>query len=98
MCWKCGKSIDATETIYRDSLCPECGADLHCCRNCKYYAPGSPYDCRETVQELVADKEEANFCESFSPKAGSAAENKDNDEAKKARDAFNSLFGGLICL
>ncbi|MCK9169834.1 MAG: hypothetical protein M0P01_05415 [Treponema sp.] len=98
MCWKCGRSIDTTETIYRDSVCPECGADLRCCRNCKYYAPGAHYDCRETVQELVLDKEEANFCDNFSPKTGFLSENREVDEAKKARDAFNSLFGGLICV
>lgn len=98
MCWKCGKPIDTTETIYRDSLCPECGADLHCCRNCRYYAPGAHYDCHETVQEPVADKEEANFCDSFSPASDFSVDNGGNDEAKKARDAFNSLFGGLVCI
>jgi hypothetical protein len=98
MCWKCGKPIDTTETIYRNTLCPECGADIHCCRNCKYYSPGAHYDCLETVQELVVDKEKANFCDSFSARSDFSAEGKNSGEAKKARDAFNSLFGGAFCL
>lgn len=98
MCWKCGKKIDISESIYRTSTCPECGADLHCCRNCRFYAPGAHFDCHETVDELVADKEEANFCDSFSPKADfSGGNNQSGDSAKKARDAFNSLFGSMIC-
>jgi hypothetical protein len=99
MCWKCGKPIDTAESIYRGSLCPECGADLHCCRNCSYYAPGAHYDCRETVVEFVADKETANFCNSFTPKSSFEAKGiKENNEAEKARDAFNSLFGGIVCI
>jgi hypothetical protein len=99
MCWKCGKQIDSTETIYRDSVCPECGADLHCCRNCRFYEPGAHFDCHETVEELVTDKEESNFCANFSPKTDfSPAGGKNGDDAKKARDAFNSLFGGSVII
>jgi hypothetical protein len=98
MCWKCGKSLESKESIYRNSVCPECGADLHCCRSCKYYAPGEQYDCRETIQESVTDKEKANFCDFFSVKADFTAAGKGDDEGKKARDAFNSLFGGMICI
>ncbi|HBG66823.1 MAG TPA: hypothetical protein DDW78_10165 [Treponema sp.] len=65
MCWKCGTDIDAGQPVTRSSLCPVCRSDLHSCRNCAYYEPGSHYDCHETVDELVADKERANFCGEF---------------------------------
>lgn len=68
MCWKCGSTIDFSKRYYRDSTCPDCGADLHVCRGCAFYSPESHFDCRETVDELVSDKERANFCEHF--KAG----------------------------
>ncbi|MCR5614078.1 hypothetical protein [Treponema sp.] len=64
MCKKCGTPITET-SITRSSTCTTCGADLHSCINCKFYSPGSHYDCHETVDELVKDKERANFCDSF---------------------------------
>ncbi|WP_455156635.1 hypothetical protein [Treponema socranskii] len=45
------------------------------------------------MEELVADKERANFCASFSPRADFATA---DDKAAKAREAFNSLFGGIV--
>ncbi len=94
MCWKCGKNIDLSAGIYRTSTCPTCGADLHSCKNCKFYAPGSHYDCHESVDEIVTDKERANFCDYFSARAEfkNAAENSAASKIQEARNAFNSLF------
>ncbi|WP_246473193.1 hypothetical protein [Treponema parvum] len=105
MCWKCGNSIAQGTFISRTSECPVCGADLHSCKNCRFYSPGSYYDCRETVSELVRDKEKSNFCDNFtiklvfsgiSEKNGAAGKN-GADAGQSARDAFNSLFGSLVC-
>ena len=81
-------------TIYRDSTCPSCGADLHSCINCKFYAPGSHYDCHETIEEPVRDKERSNFCDFFKPAVTSTGTGLagGTDKAQKARDAFNALF------
>ena len=68
MCWKCGNTINIEEPVPRSAECPVCHADLHSCRNCSFYEPGSHYDCHETVDELVRDKEKANFCASFKVK------------------------------
>lgn len=92
MCWKCGNNVEI-ETISRNSECPTCHADLHSCRNCEYYSPGSHYDCHETVQEIVTDKERANFCDSFKVKRQWSASAVKDDKADKARKAFDSLFG-----
>ena len=55
--------------------------------------PGSHYDCHETVDELVKDKERSNFCGMFSPKRNFATNGSGTDERKtKAVDAFNALF------
>ena len=95
MCWKCGTDNKVENPVSRSAVCENCGADLRCCKNCAFYAPGSHYDCRENVDELVTDKERANFCGYFKYSADSAgtkssAENKKADDARKA---FNSLFG-----
>jgi hypothetical protein len=93
MCWKCKSNIDNTEFITRTAECSVCGSYLHCCKNCTFYAPGSHYDCHETIDELVKDKETANFCDSFKAKTTFASDTKTRDKAEKARDAFAALFG-----
>ncbi len=92
MCWKCKAEIKIPE-ITRSSVC-ECGADLHCCKNCVFYSPGSHYDCHETIEELVKDKERANFCDSFSVKRIFSGAKKTDDRIQNARNSFNALFGG----
>lgn len=91
MCRKCGKPILKSE-ITRSSTCDDCGADLHSCVNCRFYEPGAHYDCHETVDELVKDKERANFCDSFSVKKDYGGAGNSADKASAARDAFAALF------
>lgn len=95
MCWNCGKKIDLSQSIFRESTCAECGADLHCCRGCRFYLPGSHYDCRETVEDPVAEKTRANFCEHFSAGENSAWKNNSeagSEKSSSARSAFDALF------
>lgn len=94
ICWKCKKEIDVAQ-IYRTTECPLCHADLHSCKGCKFYAPGSHYDCKETVDSVVSDKERANFCDFFAAADIKAGAGGDAAKAKSdaARDAFNALFG-----
>ncbi|MCR5606819.1 MAG: hypothetical protein K6F69_08395 [Treponema sp.] len=90
MCWKCGKPI-TLEYVGRTDICPFCGADLHSCKNCNFYSPSSHYECHETIEECVRDKERANFCDNFVVNKNISSS--DNNKAKDARSAFNSLFG-----
>ena len=108
MCWKCGKPIEVRGTVSRSDVCPSCGADVRSCKNCRFYEPGAHYDCRETVDELVKDKERANFCGWFMIAPQDAAANSgeaaaggacatsgrvSGGAASSAADAFNALFG-----
>lgn len=90
MCWKCKTPVPAGD-IYRTATCAVCGADLHVCRNCRFYEPGSHYDCHETVDEEVRDKERANFCGWFRAREGFGGA--EDGRAGKARAAFAGLFG-----
>lgn len=66
-CWKCGALLPDTERkISFRALCDSCGFGLHCCKNCRNYAPGRPNDCAVPGTEYVADREANNFCEEFS--------------------------------
>ena len=62
-----------------------------------FYAPGSHFDCHESVDDPVQDKERANFCSSFSLRrdwSGCAAESKSAEsKAAAAKKAFDALFG-----
>jgi len=48
-----------------NDTCEQCGRDLHVCRMCRFYSPGAHWDCRETIEERVSDKERRNHCEFF---------------------------------
>lgn len=102
MCWKCGTVLDFAPPVSRSQECPSCGAYVRCCLNCKFYEKGAPYDCRESIEEPVRDKESSCFCAWFSlnPSAGgifSASPARLKAEhvsaSQKAKAAFNSLFG-----
>lgn len=45
--------------------CDQCGAYLHCCRNCRFHRKGYPNECYIPDTEKVADKTRANFCDEF---------------------------------
>ncbi len=72
--------------------CPNCDADLHCCRNCRFYDPGKHNECAETQAEWVRDKEASNYCDYFQPNpvllASSSGPGKQDDVKKR----FDSLF------
>lgn len=99
MCWKCKSNIDIEEPVSRSAECPVCHTSLHSCKNCVYYSPGSHYDCHETIEELVKDKETSNFCDFFKLKrnfsdSGSIGNSSSAaDKATQAKKAFDALFG-----
>jgi hypothetical protein len=64
-CHFCGASIGNPREVYRSSTCPACRRDLKICLNCRFYSPGSHWDCAETIDEPVGDKERASFCTFF---------------------------------
>ena len=93
MCHYCGHEYQ--DKVYRNTVCPSCGKDLKICLNCKFYDPGAHWDCRETIQEPVRDKESANFCDYFvyvaKPSSGRKAPGS-SDASSEAKKLFDSLF------
>ncbi len=101
-CHYCGTDVGNPREIYRNSTCSGCGKDLKICLNCRFYAPGAHWDCNETVEEMVADKERANFCTFFAfsnrtsqeprvPGAPGAQGARASED--KARRKLDKLFG-----
>ncbi len=64
-CHACKKELSAEVKVGRKDACPSCGADLRCCLNCMFFDRTVSKQCRETVTELVREKEKANFCDYF---------------------------------
>ena len=66
-CWKCGSELPEFEwgKVGFRAVCDVCHADLHVCNNCVFFQPGKPNDCLVPGTEYVADRENANLCESF---------------------------------
>jgi predicted RNA-binding Zn-ribbon protein involved in translation (DUF1610 family) len=91
-CYSCHHVLDETLEVFRSTSCPSCGKHLKVCLNCRFYSPGAHWDCRETIDEPVRDKDKANFCGYFSYKKGPAAEESPATRTD-ARKSFQQLFG-----
>jgi hypothetical protein len=89
-CHRCGRELTGERIAVRE-LCAGCGAYLHCCRNCDFFAPGAARDCREPNAERVAEKELGNFCDWFRP--APVRRPAPGAEASEARARLDALFG-----
>ena len=65
VCHKCKNEIADDFFVGRQSQCPLCGVDLHCCFNCSFYDTCAYNDCHESQAERVLDKSRSNFCDFF---------------------------------
>jgi hypothetical protein len=98
-CHFCGTVVENPREVYRSTTCVSCGKDLKICLNCRFYSPGAHWDCSETIDELVKDKDRANFCTFFSFKTGSktapgtAPGAAAPDARRQAKKKLDKLFG-----
>lgn len=65
MCFHCGADVANRGKVPFKELCPKCEAFLHCCRNCKFYAPSAHNHCISNTTEHVPDVERGNYCDEF---------------------------------
>ncbi len=99
-CWNCGASLDGVVTgepsrpISRHTNCQKCFEVLHCCRMCRWYAPGRPQDCDHDRAEPPVEKESANFCEYFSP-SRTAFDREEASGKNAAQSKAAALFGDV---
>jgi len=94
VCWKCGAALAALSLpLRRLDECPKCRAELHVCRLCVEYDTRVAKHCRGPTAEEVRDKERANFCDFFKPRAG-AYTPPNTAEVTQAQAELAKLFGG----
>lgn len=87
-CLYCGTPFDGP--VYRTTVCPKCGREMHICKNCKFYNPSSHWECREVIEEYVQDKDRANFCSNF--ELGEITNNGENNRQKVTKVDLDKLF------
>jgi len=104
ICYNCGARLQERERVPFKELCPKCDAFLHCCRNCRLYAPDAPNHCRSSTTEHVPDVERGNYCDEFEfrytevePRPRRSPDDKPADEGPRpggmsAREKFENLF------
>ncbi|HET7102161.1 MAG TPA: hypothetical protein VFJ52_13495 [Terriglobia bacterium] len=84
--------MDAPQRVMTRDTCHNCDADLHCCRNCRFYDPGKHNECAETQAEWVRDKQAANYCDYFQPNPVLLAQGPGSGKQDEAKKRFDSLF------
>ncbi len=95
-CFNCGYNYRLLEKLPRTETCPKCHSDLHCCMNCTFFDPAVANQCREPQAEYVPNKDRANFCEYFEPKAKvDLTGEKKSAAAEEARKAWEKLFKNI---
>ena len=93
-CFNCGHRIPllSAQKVMKKDTCPQCGTDLHCCKNCRHFDPAVHNECRETQAEWVRLKDQANYCDYFDPATRADLTRKSGASAENARKKWDSLF------
>lgn len=66
-CFSCQRDLAFAEAPGFRASCDSCHADVHVCKNCRFYDPKVYNECTEPSADVVREKERANFCEFFQP-------------------------------
>lgn len=84
--------------------CPRCKADLHACKQCRFFDTGARFECMQPVPERITKKDLRNNCTFFefrttiekdtSPAADSTSQSPaaSPQTPNSARKAFDDLF------
>jgi hypothetical protein len=93
-CFNCGQPIAVLggTKVLKNDTCSRCDADLHCCRNCRFFDPAVNNQCRETQAEWVATKDRRNYCDYFEASTHITLVKKAGAQADDAKKKWDSLF------
>jgi hypothetical protein len=90
-CAQCGTVL---QEIPPTGLCPKCGFELHSCKQCMYFDPGSRFECMQPVTERVTRKDARNDCTFYEIRVTREKETSTPVGLRptSARQAFDNLF------
>ena len=88
-CAACGAIVQTN--ISFESICPKCKAELHTCRQCTFFDPGSRFECRKPITARIVNKGGRNTCELFAARTVVERETS-SGKPTDAKQAFANLF------
>jgi len=90
-CAQCGTLLQSGA---REGKCPKCGFELHCCKQCTYFDPGSRFECMQPIKERIAKKDARNDCTFYEIRVTREKETSTpaSQRPSDARTAFENLF------
>lgn len=88
ICFSCRTKNSYRDRVGRRDECLQCRADLHCCKNCRFYDSTAYNQCRETSADVVREKEESNFCDFYEPGSGPHQKNERDNLLAQAEALF----------
>lgn len=90
-CAGCGRLLPAlTEPL---GQCSQCGFELHSCKQCTHFDPGSRYECTQPIPKRIAEKTARNDCSFFALRVIVEKDTSpDKRRPEDARQAFANLF------
>ena len=89
-CTQCGTVLQTPP----GEKCPKCGFELHSCKQCMYFDPGSRFECMQPVTVRIAKKDAANECTFYEIRVTREKETSTPASLRpsSARAAFDNLF------
>ncbi len=93
-CWQCGETLErlGVGRVGKRESCAKCDADLHCCRNCRFFDPSVHNQCRETQAEWVKEKDRANYCDYLNPTEAVGPPRRSSSSSSDIKKKFDDLF------
>src|SRR5262245_31026241 len=88
-CAACGAKAPPHITL--SSICPNCSAELHTCRQCNYFDPSARFECSKPIPARIMNKNARNTCDLFTPRTVVERETS-SGAPTDARQAFAKLF------
>lgn len=104
-CTQCGVVLRMVDPAGK---CPQCGFELHSCKQCMYFDPSERNECRQAVPQRIPRKDQRNECTLYAiktaveretttstgmaPKLGTTSVSSAPNTASDARRAFENLF------
>jgi predicted RNA-binding Zn-ribbon protein involved in translation (DUF1610 family) len=90
-CAGCGVILPA-ESDY-SKQCPNCGFELHSCKQCNSFEPSAVFECSRPIEERIAKKDARNECALYMPRVTVERETSlASSKADDPRKAFDNLF------
>jgi hypothetical protein len=104
-CSLCGTIVPPPVDIQHESQCSKCKADLHSCKNCRFFDTSAQFECTQPIPERITKKDLRNTCEFFTARTSIERETRDSGgggggngpsapttKPSDARSAFENLF------